>query len=148
MNLHVYLAKKSIDVCNIYDGIQLPFYFVANKNEIYFKLLLSIFLLDDFADNRYFNYSRARCTATSRSSVVTASWKYIGFGVKQLWWLNFQFCFCYKNVLCLKGCMKICFEKTGRCFGNVLGKLFVEHSLCNLFRNSLNNEKFNGEYIF
>ena len=32
---------------------------------------------------------------------------------------------------------------------NVLGKLFVEHSLCNRFKNSLKNDQmFNGELNF
>ena len=31
---------------------------------------------------------------------------------------------------------------------NILGKLFVEQSLCNRFKHSLKNEMFNGELNF
>lgn len=39
-------------------------------------------------------------------------------------------------------------KKIGRCFENILRKLVVKHSMCNRFRNSLTNEKFNGEHNF
>ena len=55
---------------------------------------------------------------------------------------TFSSAFVIKTCCDWKPVYKTCFEQ--RKEENILGKLFVEQSLCNRFKHSLKNEMFNG----
>ena len=59
---------------------------------------------------------------------------------------TFSSAFVIKMCCNWKSVYKTCFEK--RKEENILGKLFVEQSLCNRFKHSLKSEMFNGELNF